>query len=319
MIYTLNRMKNTSFETTFHKSPIILTEGAIVERLRREYNITLDEHIVHAGLIYNDTYREVLAGIYKQYLDIAEAFQLPIMLMTPTRRVNRGRVLRSAFCDKDIIADNVAFLSQLKSYYTTSVYVGGLVGCKGDAYEPSESLSVDEAIEFHLPHLEAFKKAGADYLFAGIMPALPEAIGMAKAMETTELPYIISFMIRKNGTLLDGTSIHKAIEVIDASTKTHPLCYTVNCVHPDNLHQALSVPENNTSLVRSRFMGIQANASSLSPEELNECNCLKSSSDIELANSMLALHKDFPLKIVGGCCGTDNTHLKRFAEMFTIK
>jgi homocysteine S-methyltransferase (EC 2.1.1.10) len=57
MIYTLNKMKNISFETMFHKSRIILTEGAIVERLRREYNIPLDEHIVHAGLIYNDIQR----------------------------------------------------------------------------------------------------------------------------------------------------------------------------------------------------------------------------------------------------------------------
>jgi len=304
------------FVTKFHTSPIILTEGAIVERLRREYQTPLDDNVVHAGLIYNDTYRDVLGGIYKQYLDIAEAFQLPIMLMTPTRRVNKERVARSVYKDKNIIADNVAFLSQLKSGYTTSAYIGGLVGCRGDAYEPSESLSIDEAVEFHLPHLEAFRKAGADYLFAGIMPALEEAIGMAKAMETTGLPYIISFMIRKNGTLLDGTTIHDAIVAIDANTTTHPLCYTVNCVHPDILHQALSTPENNTSLVRSRFMGIQANASSLGPEELNECACLKSSSAIELADSMMALHRDFPLKIIGGCCGTDDIHIRRFAELF---
>ncbi|WP_321436957.1 homocysteine S-methyltransferase family protein [uncultured Bacteroides sp.] len=310
-------MGDSSFVTTFHTSPIILTEGAIVERLRREYQIPLDDNIVHAGLIYNDTYRQMLADIYKQYLDVAEAFQLPIMLMTPTRRVNNERVARSVYKDKNIIADNVAFLSQLKSDYTVPVYIGGLVGCRGDAYEPSESLSSDEAMDFHLPHLEAFRKAGADYLFAGIMPALPEATGMAKAMETTGLPYIISFMICKNGTLLDGTSIHNAIASIDANTKVNPLCYTVNCVHPDILHQALSVPDNNTPLVRARFMGIQANASNLSPEELNECTCLKSSSATELADSMMALHRDFPLKIIGGCCGTDNTHLRRFAELFS--
>lgn len=63
---------------------------------------------------------------------------------------------------------------------------------------------------------EQFEKAEVDYLFAGIMLTLPESIGMAKAMETTDLPYIISFMIRKDGCLLDGTTINDAIIKIDS-------------------------------------------------------------------------------------------------------
>lgn len=310
-------MESLSFADTYQKAPIILTEGAIVERLRREYHIPLDNDIVHAGLIYDDKYRDILADIYKQYMDIAESFRLPIMIMTPTRRVNSERVSRSVYHDKNIIADNVAFLNQLRSEYSTPVYIGGLTGCRGDAYDPAMSLSISDSIKFHLPHLQLFKEAGADFLFAGIMPALAESIGMAKAMETTGLPYIISFMIRKDGVLLDGTLINDAIAGIDSNTETHPLCYTVNCVHPDILHQALNNPLNNTQLVRARFKGIQANASCLSPEELNECTCLKSSSPIELAESMMSLHKDFPLKIVGGCCGTDNTHMQKFAELFS--
>lgn len=310
-------MESLSFADTYQKAPIILTEGAIVERLRREYHIPLDNDIVHAGLIYDDKYRDILVDIYKQYMDIAESFRLPIMIMTPTRRVNSERVSRSVYHDKNIIADNVAFLNQLRSEYSTPVYIGGLTGCRGDAYDPAMSLSINDSIKFHLPHLQSFKEAGVDFLFAGIMPALAESIGMAKAMEATGLPYIISFMIRKEGVLLDGTSINDAIADIDSKTETHPLCYTVNCVHPDILHQALNSPLNNTPLVKVRFKGIQANASCLSPEELNECACLKSSSPTELAESMMSLHKDFPLKIVGGCCGTDNTHMRKFAELFS--
>lgn len=44
-------MESLSFADTSQKAPIILTEGAIVERLRREYQIPLDNDIVHAGLI----------------------------------------------------------------------------------------------------------------------------------------------------------------------------------------------------------------------------------------------------------------------------
>ena len=64
-------MDQLSFVESFRTSPFILTEGAIVERLRHEFQIPLDKHIVHAALIYNDSYRETLAEIYRQYLQIA--------------------------------------------------------------------------------------------------------------------------------------------------------------------------------------------------------------------------------------------------------
>ena len=85
-------MDQLSFVESFRTSPFILTEGAIVERLRHEFQIPLDKHIVHAALIYNDSYRETLAEIYRQYLQIAADFRLPLMLMTPTRRANMEQI-----------------------------------------------------------------------------------------------------------------------------------------------------------------------------------------------------------------------------------
>lgn len=57
-----------------------------------------------------------------------------------------------------------------------------------------------------------FCDAGVDFLYAGIMPALPEAAGMARAHGAKPgVPYIISFTIQKDGRLIDGTTIHDAI------------------------------------------------------------------------------------------------------------
>lgn len=310
-------MNKHSFTESYDTCPALLTEGAIVERLRHEYRISLDEQIVHAGLIYDEQHKQQLAAIYSQYLDIAESSRLPLLLMTPTRRANKERIAASVFRDKDILADNVAFLSELRDRYTTPVYIGGLTGCRGDAYSNRKYFSIEEAFNYHLPTLLDFKESEVDYLFAGIMPELTEATGMAKAMETTGLPYIISFMIGRNGRLMDGTFIHEAIEAIDKQTSRPPVCYMANCVHPDVLFEALSHPMNDTELVRTRFNGIQANASSLSPEELNGCSCLQSSTAAELSDRLMTLLWDFPLKICGGCCGTDGSHLKEFADILS--
>lgn len=105
------------------------------------------------------------------------------------------------------------------------MYIGALMGCRGDAYLGDAVLPSAQAKEFHSWAADIFAEAGAEFLYAGIMPALQEAIGMAQAMEQTGLPYIISFMIRKNGRLIDGTPISQAIAAVDASVDRPPLCF----------------------------------------------------------------------------------------------
>ena len=108
-------MNQLSFVDAYRTFPYILTEGAIVERLRHEFHIPLDEHLVHAALIYDDAHRDTLAGLYKQYIDIAASHDLPLMLMTPTHRANVENIAVSAYRNRSVIPDNVRFLLQLRA------------------------------------------------------------------------------------------------------------------------------------------------------------------------------------------------------------
>ena len=301
------------FQSCYNNSSFILMEGALGERLKREYDIPFDEVIALAGHIYNEKSKQALKELFHQYIKISQHYHLPIMLTTPTRRANKERVAQSKY-NKSIIYDNVSFLREIKQDFPSDVYIGGLMGCKGDAYKATDVLSEKEAFEFHSWQSSLFTEAKADFLYAGIMPALSEAIGMASAMENTGLPYIISFMIRNDGKLIDGTTIHEAIRAIDNVTNRKPLCYMTNCVHPKVVAKALSQTYNQTSIVKTRFKGIQANTSPLSPEELDNCCDLKTSNADNLANDMVKLYKDFNLKIFGGCCGTDGTHMNEIAK-----
>ena len=196
------------------------------------------------------------------------------------------------------------------------MYIGGLMGCRGDAYKTTEFLPTTEAKEFHSWQANLFAQANVDFLYAGIMPTLPESTGMALAMEQTELPYIISFMVKETGRLLDGTTINDAFEKNDSRVERKPVCYLTNCIHPAVFYKALSWSFNQTSLVRQRFHGIQANTSALSPDGLDNSQELKSSDCLSLAQAMYELIKVMTLKIIGGCCGTDNTHIAQIASIF---
>ena len=186
-----------NFEDIFNKDELILMEGGLGERLKWEYNIQKDNNISLAGHIYDENKRQALTELFKQYFTVAKKYDMSIMVTTPTRRANKERISCSIFKENNVIEDNVIFLKQLKEKTATQVYVGGLMGCKGDAYSKDEHLSIENAFEFHTWQADLFKKANVDFLYAAIMPTLPEAIGMAKAMELTGLPYIISFMIKK--------------------------------------------------------------------------------------------------------------------------
>lgn len=301
------------FKTCIEQRYSILMEGALGERLKREYRLKFDQHLMMATLIYHAKGRFALKSLWQEYMNIAMKYKLPFMATTPTRRANKERV-EQAGCDSSIIMDNVKFLRKIQQESNLEMYVGGLMGCKGDAYTGEHALSERDARIFHKWQADLFRAAEADFLYAGIMPTLPEATGMAQAMSETGLPYIISFTIQRDGKLIDGTNIADAISIIDNSVDVKPICYMTNCVHPSIVYEALSQPFNQNSLVQDRFLGIQANTSPLSYAELDESMDLKCSDPIQFAEAMLKLRDISNIKIFGGCCGTDHRHMEQMAN-----
>ena len=308
------------FATCFEESRYMLLEGALGERLKREYGLKIDGTAAMAPLVYEPSGRSALLELWGQYRAIAQENCLPFLATTPTRRANRERTALAGF-DEKLLVDNVAFLKEVRSKTggKAGMYVGALMGCRGDAYRADEVLAAPKAKRFHAWAADAFAKAGAEFLYAGILPALPEAIGMAQAMEQTGLPYLISFTIRKNGRLIDGTPISDAISAIDAAVSRPPLCYLTNCVHPVVLAEALLQPENRGRPELARFLGIQANTSPLPPEQLDGAQELFCSDARELAQKMAALEEIKPFKIFGGCCGTDETHMRSIACLLAVR
>lgn len=295
--------------------PFILAEGAVIERLRRDPALSLDPDIENAGLVYDDEGRAAMADIFQGYLSIGRRYDLPMITFTPTWRANPERLRKAGFKDSDDVnKEGFRFLDALRKEqeeYAGRIYIGGLLGCRGDAYKPWEALREDEAAAFHGTQVAALANAGVDFLMAATLPAVSEAKGMARAMALSGLPYILSFVARDTGTLLDETALDEALSRIEAGTDPLPLGYMINCVHPSVLKKTFATLNESA---RGRIIGLQANTSRKSPEDLDGLDALDSEEPAGFALQMKELHESFGIKVLGGCCGTDDRHIEEIAK-----
>ena len=290
----------------------LLTEGAVIERLRRDPRVKLDEHVLHTGFLYQPGGRALLSEMYREYLEIGRDAGLPLAALTPTWRANEERLKLAGLGDRDVNGDAVRFLRSVSAGFGTPI--GGCTGCRGDAYDAGEALTAGEAEQFHSFQVRALARAGADFLLAATLPAASEALGIARAMASTQTPYLLSFIVSADGCLLDGTPLKEAIRSIDVGAAPAPTGYMINCVH----HSVFAAAAGSWDVAtRQRVVGLQANTSARSPEALDGASELEGEDPSVFASGMVELRRRFSLNVLGGCCGTDARHIRALADRLT--
>jgi homocysteine S-methyltransferase len=302
------------FEILLRTEKHILSQGSVYELLRRSPEVVFDEHIFHAGLIYDENSAGVLERVFRAYIDTAVASRLSISMATATWRANEERIRASIFSDRTVNEDNVRFLNRIRASYAGSgifVLIRGDIGPRGDAYKPEEALDAKSAQSFHSYQIDRLASCDIDYLQASTVPALSEATGIALAMAETGLPYALSFVVNRSGCLLDGTKLSDAMQSIDDAVGNNSARYAINCVHPEILHQALDKNPD----AEGRIISFSGNTANLSPEELNGREDLVSQEPAAFARVNKRLLDAHDIPIVGACCGSGPNHIREIADV----
>jgi len=302
--------------------PIILGEGSMYERLRRGASEAFDPEIAYAGMLYDETGREVLAATHREYLDIGQRYGLPMVAGTPTWRAGASRVAKSAHAGKPVNADACHFMRELRDTYgpnAAPILIAGITGPFGDGYKPEEAPDTDAAVGIHKPQIDALAEVGVDFFKAQTLPSFAEARGIAKALETTGKPYVLSFVIRRDGCILDGTPLDIAIDAIDDETRTPPASYAVNCVHTSVFATAFSAIYDRNAAAAERILGIDANTSAKTPEELDGLTEIDTEAPDDFGRNVSALNEKFGIAYLGGCCGSSTAHIAALAELCALK
>jgi S-methylmethionine-dependent homocysteine/selenocysteine methylase len=255
---------------------------------------------------------EALRRYYRDYLEIARRRGTGFTLDTPTWRANAdwgGKLGDDAAALAAVNRAAVALAEGIRDAEESAelpIAICGTIGPRGDAYQPEELMTAEEAERYHGAQIATFADAGVDLVGAYTLTYAGEAIGIVRAAVANEMPVMISFTLETDGKLPSGQPLGEAIERVDAETDGAAAYFMVNCAHPS--HFAAVIERGGPWL--QRLGGIRANASSKSHAELDEATELDAGDPTALGAEYRALKDRLPnARVLGGCCGTDQRHV----------
>ena len=291
---------------------LFLTDGGLETTLVFHDGVDLVDFAAFP-LLDSDEGRDALRRYYTPYLDLAQRFDLGVVLDTATWRANLDWGARAGYDAIRLAANNrraVEFVAQLAAERPSlAAVLDGVIGPRGDGYVVGATMSPAEAAAYHGLQARAFADAGAHMISAITMTHTDEAIGICRAAAAVDLPAVISFTVETDGRLPSGQTLGEAITEVDDATDGVPAYYMVNCAHPTHFADAVDAREP----WAGRIQGIRANASRLSHAELDVATELDRGDIAELADLYRQLHTMLDLRVVGGCCGTDHEHVAAIA------
>jgi len=290
---------------------LFVTDGGLETSLIFHQGLELPDFAAFP-LLDREAGRAALRSYFEPYLRLAVERRAGVVLDTPTWRANRdwgARVGYDAAALDRVNREAVAFARELAAGAVaagTAVVVDGVVGPRGDGYDPATLLVPEDAERYHAPQVASFAAAGADLVTAITMTHAGEAAGIARAAAAHGIPVAISFTVETDGRLPDGTALGDAIASVDAATDAEPAYYLVNCAHPTHFAAELA----GAGAWRERVAGIRANASVKSHAELDAAEELDEGDPADLGCHYGLLREHLPhATVVGGCCGTDVRHV----------
>jgi S-methylmethionine-dependent homocysteine/selenocysteine methylase len=296
-----------------------LADGGLETTLIFHRGIDLP-HFAAFDLLRTEAGREALRAYFEPYVALAREREVGMVLDTATWRASPDWGQRLGYSPDDLDDANraaVALAQEIRAVgedERTPIVVTGIVGPRGDGYDPAELMSATEAEAYHSRQIATFADTAADMVTAVTMTHADEAVGVVRAAAGADVPVAISFTLETDGRLPSGQELADAVEQVDAETDRAAAYFMVNCAHPTHFAHVLEAE----GAWRERIGGLRANASAKSHAELDAAEELDEGDPFELGAQHRALRARLPsVAVLGGCCGTDHRHVAQISDAWT--
>ncbi len=295
-----------------------MTDGGMETTLIFKKGIDLP-HFAAFDLLKNREGIEILENYYEDYLAIAKQKCSGFILESVTWRANTDWALKMGYTKESLDLINREAIQHLESIRDNhenekfQLSISGCVGPRGDGYSIENRMNIREAEEYHSRQIKTLSLTNADFITAMTINYNEEAIGIVNVAKKNNIPVVISYTLETDGRLPSGQSLGDAITTLDELTENYVSYFMINCVHPTHFEHILQSAAN----WKNRIKCIRANASTKSHVELDESETLDEGNSQELAVAYKKLKSLLPnLNIIGGCCGTDQSHIEKICELW---
>lgn len=179
----------------------------------------------------------------------------------------------------------------------------------GSEYRGDYLLNDAQYLNFHLPRLTAVLAQAPDCLALETQPKLSEPLALLRWMEKNvpQMPVYVSFTLRDEMTLSDGTELKRAVAAISKFEQVFAI--GVNCIVPELVSGALKVMRQATTkkLIVYPNLGAQYD-----PETKTWA---KSEQQLDFTQLTEKWYQA-GASIIGGCCMTTSPQISQIATYF---
>ncbi|OMH31722.1 betaine--homocysteine S-methyltransferase [Motiliproteus sp. MSK22-1] len=186
------------------------------------------------------------------------------------------------------------------------IVVAGSMGPTGEIFEPTGTLTYNDAYAAFKEQAEALKEGGADVLWIETISASEEAKVAYDAAVSTGLPVVYTMSIDTNGRTMMGVTPAELVQLGTQFEQPPSACGT-NC--------GIGASEVVAAIMN---MKIAAEQNQIDPVLVAKANCgipeyvdgkIVYSGTPELMAQYARLVADAGARIIGGCCGTTPSHI----------
>jgi len=281
----------------------VLFPGAMgTELQRRGYKTTLPLWSASA----NTEAGELVTQIHKDYLDAGADIAVTNTFRTTPRTYKKiGLGESEAY---EALRQSVAAAQRATaSIKHRPAFVAGSIAPLEDCYEP-DLVPEDGVLEAeHTQLANWLAESGVDFLLPETINSRREAYAMAKASAATGLPFIISFVVNADGSLLDGTPLSDAVALTDLPGR---VAVMLNCRPIDILAPAFA----QLSQVFGGIKGVYPNGIG-QPHPDQGWVFQENSDSIAKYLSAVQAWQAQGARIIGGCCGTTPAYLQALSQL----
>lgn len=295
---------------------VFLTDAGLETDLIFNHGIEIREFAAHT-LLPDEQGRAALTGYMEGFLSLARETGYGYILDTQTWKAHPHWADDLGQSRAELREANLAavdFALGLRDRFADNagpILVNGLIGPRGDAYAPDETVAAAIAQGYHREQIGWLAEADVDMVTALTFTQAEEAIGAVRAAGEFGLPIAVSFTVETDGRLPTGQPLGEAVTAVDEATGGAALYFMLNCAHPDHLPVELG-----SDGWAQRIRGLRCNASRLSHAELDASETLDDGDPDEFARDYATLRNALPwLTVFGGCCGSDLRHVSAVARL----